>query len=410
MLAIYFSPMLLGLMLLLAIAVAATALWYVARPYAGPAFWMASGWTLILGVVLFIGFMVTGSPVLNVLGNAGQLAGEALFLLGIFRFLGRPLPLWIVPVSVGLMMAFNIRYWVVDGNSDFLLGVYSTIAGLLPLQAIWLLLHSREDRATRPAQLLVGVSLLLYSGVTLLRGYHGYHDWLLDRPYIPPHQSFSYLLPYNFALPALVMGFVGVTLMTMQRILAASREHEERAQRLATRDELTDLLNRRAFNAIAERDLARALRQQQPLCLAFIDLDHFKRLNDNHGHSFGDQVLRIFADRWRGQLRASDVLARYGGEEFVLLLPDTDPGEARTLLDRARASIAAADIRHGEVSVSLTFSAGLAQAQAGDDVDSLLGRADQALYRAKTSGRDQILVWEPGAFAAAPGTQASSQR
>ena len=135
MLAIYFSPMLLGLMLLLAIAVAATALWYVSRPYAGPAFWMASGWTLILGVMLFIGFMVTGSPVLNVLGNAGQLAGEALFLLGIFRFLGRPLPLWIVPASVGLMMAFNIRYWVVDGNSDFLLGVYSTIAGLLPLQA-----------------------------------------------------------------------------------------------------------------------------------------------------------------------------------------------------------------------------------------------------------------------------------
>ena len=180
MLAIYFSPMLLGLMLLLAIAVAATALWYVSRPYAGPAFWMASGWTLILGVMLFIGFMVTGSPVLNVLGNAGQLAGEALFLLGIFRFLGRPLPLWIVPASVGLMMAFNIRYWVVDGNSDFLLGVYSTIAGLLPLQAIWLLLHSRADRATRPAQLLVGVSLLLYSGVTLLRGYHGYHDWLLQ--------------------------------------------------------------------------------------------------------------------------------------------------------------------------------------------------------------------------------------
>lgn len=165
--------MLLGLMLLLAIAVSATALWYVSRPYAGPAFWMASGWTLILGVV--------------------------------------------------------------GGNSDFLLGVYSTIAGLLPLQAIWLLLHSREDRATRPAQLLVGISLLLYSGVTLLRGYHGHHDWLLDRPYIPPHQSFSYLLPYNFALPALVMGFIGVTLMTMQRILAVSRDHEVRAQHLATR-------------------------------------------------------------------------------------------------------------------------------------------------------------------------------
>lgn len=410
MLAIYFSPMLLGLMLLLAVAVSATVLWYVSRPYAGPAFWMAAGWTLILGVVLFIGFMVTRNPVLNVLGNAGQLAGEGLFLLGIFRFLGRPLPLWIVPASVGIMVAFNIHYWVFAGNSNFLLGVYSTIAGLLPVQAIWLLLRRREDRATRPAQLLVGVSLLLYSAVTLLRGYYGYHDWLLDLPYIPPHQSFSYLLPYNFALPALVMGFVGVALMTMQRILVESRAHEARARHLATRDELTDLLNRRAFNALAERDLARALRQQYPLCLAFIDLDHFKRLNDNHGHSFGDYVLRVFADTWRGQLRATDVLARYGGEEFVLLLPDTGLVEARTMLERGRAKIAAVAFRDGDASATLTFSAGLAQAVAGDDLDSLLGRADQALYRAKTTGRDQVLIWEPGVLNAAPGTQASSQR
>lgn len=402
--------MLLGLMLLLAIAVSATALWYVSRPIAGPAIWMASGWVLILGVVLFIGFMVTGSPVLNVLGNAGQLAGEALFLLGIFRFMGRPLPLWIVPASVGLMMVFNIRYWLVDGSSDFLLGVYSTIAGLLPLQAIWLLLHRREDRATRPAQLLVGISLLLYSGVTLLRGYHGYHDWLLDRPYTPPYESFSYLLPYNFALPALVMGFVGVTLMTMQRILAESRAHEARAQHLATRDELTGLLNRRAFNALARRDLARALRQQHPLCLAFIDLDHFKRLNDNHGHSYGDQVLRAFAASWQAQLRATDALARYGGEEFVLLLPDTDLEDALGLLGRARTAVTAAVVVAGSAPVALTFSVGLAQAVAGDDFDSLLGRADQALYRAKTAGRDRVEVWEPGLMGASSGAQASSQR
>ncbi|MEQ9465406.1 MAG: GGDEF domain-containing protein [Haliea sp.] len=395
MLAIYFSPMLLGLLLLLAIAVSATALWYVSRSYAGPAFWMAAGWVLILGVVLFIGFMVTGNPVLNVLGNAGQLAGEALFLLGIFRFMGRPLPLWIVPASVGIMVAFNVHYWMFDGNSDFLMGVYSTIAGLLPLQAIWLLLCTRDGQTARAAQLLVGLSLLLYSAVTLLRGYYGYHDWLLDRPYIPPQQSFSYLLPYNFALPALVMGFVGVTLMTMQRILAVSRDHEARAQHLATLDELTGLLNRRAFNAIADRDLAHALRHQRSLCLAMIDLDHFKRLNDSYGHSFGDQVLRAFAEGCKAQLRSSDVLARYGGEEFVLLLPDTEPGEARIMLDRARSAVAATDFGAGTTPVALTFSAGLAQARAGDHIDSLLGRADKALYRAKAAGRDRVVLWQP---------------
>ena len=89
---LYFSPMLLGLCLLVAVAIAATALWRMSRPYAGPGFWMAGCWSLIGGIVFFIGFMVTGNPVLNVLGNAGQLAGEAIFLLGIFRFMGRPLP------------------------------------------------------------------------------------------------------------------------------------------------------------------------------------------------------------------------------------------------------------------------------------------------------------------------------
>ncbi len=393
--AIYYSPMLLGICLLLAVAISSTALWYVSRPYAGPAFWMAGSWTLIAGIAFFFGFIATGSPVLNVLGNAGQLAGEALFLIGIFHFMGRPLPWWIVPVSVGVMVAFNIHYWVTSGNSDFLMGVYSTIAGLLPVQAIWLLFKSREDSATRPAQLLVGVSLLLYSAVVLLRGFHGYHDWWQGQPYVFPLKSYSYLLPYNFGIPALVMGFVGVTLMTMQRILAVGRTHQIRAEYLATRDDLTRLLNRRAFRTVAERDLARALRQKHSLCLAMIDLDHFKRLNDSYGHSFGDEALRHFADAWQGQLRETDVLARYGGEEFVLLLPDTSPQEARVLLDRARLAVAGTALHAGSSAVSVTFSAGITEARQGDTIDLLLSRADEALYRAKDNGRDRVEVWAP---------------
>jgi len=393
--AIYYSPMLLGVCLLLAVAVSSTALWYVSRPYAGPVFWMAGSWTLIGGIVLFFGFIATGSPVLNVLGNAGQLAGEALFLIGIFHFMGRPLPWWIVPVSVGVMVAFNIHYWMTSGNSDFLMGVYSTIAGLLPVQAIWLLLKSREDPATRPAQVLLGVSLLLYSAVVLLRGFHGYHDWWQGEPYVSPLESYSYLLPYNFGIPALVMGFVGATLMTMQRILAVGRTHQIRAEYLATRDDLTRLLNRRAFRTVAERDLARALRQRHSLCLAMIDLDHFKRLNDSYGHSFGDEALRHFADAWQGQLRETDVLARYGGEEFVLLLPDSSPQEARVLLDRARLAVAETALHAGSSAVSVTFSAGITEARQGDTIDLLLSRADEALYRAKDNGRDRVEVWAP---------------
>ncbi len=394
---LYYSPMLLGVALLLAVAISSTALWHVSRPYAGPVLWMAGSWTLIAGILVFFGYIATGSPVLNVLGNAGQLAGEALFLIGIFHFMGRTLPWWIVPASVGVMVAFNIHYWVVAGSSDFLAGVYSTIAGLLPLQAIWLLFKSREDPATRPAQLLVGCSLLLYSGVVLLRGFYGYHDWWYDKPYVHPVESFSYLLPYNFGIPALLMGFFGVTLMTMQRILAMSRVHQMRAEYLATRDDLTLLLNRRAFRTVAARDLARAQRAQHSLCMAMIDLDHFKRINDNYGHSFGDEALRHFAECWQSQLRETDVLARYGGEEFVLLLPDTAANEAQVLLERARLALADTALEVNAQLVKVTVSAGVTLAMPGDTIDSLLSRADEALYQAKDAGRNRVQVWAPSA-------------
>ncbi|PLW84373.1 hypothetical protein CWI75_03265 [Kineobactrum sediminis] len=512
MVEIYFSPMLLGLCLLLAVAVAATALWYTARPYAGPGFWMAGSWVLIAGVLCFIGFMATGNPLLNVLGNAGQLGGEALFLLGVFRIMDRPLPWWIVIVSVGVMVIVNTHYWLYEGNSDFLMGVYSTIAGLLPLQAIWILLRRPNDRVTRPAHLLVGISLLVYSGVTLTRGYLGYHDWLLEKPYIPPHESFSYLLPYNFAIPALVMGFVGVALMTMQRILEASQNYAEQArhsaerfekllgattsgimivrdgaivdantkleslvgrprseliqadigtlfpresqellhaalsagsarqldvqalhaannnwpaelsvasldnerivevrdvshrkalesrlEQLATRDHLTGLLNRRAFDDLASREIGRSLRHKRQLSLALIDLDFFKRINDTHGHAVGDEVLRRFARFCESRIRETDLVARYGGEEFVLLMPDTDTLEAFKLLDRIRASMSFNLNPDEQAPINLTFSAGLSDCVPGTDLNSLLKRADRALYRAKAEGRNQVQVATPDA-------------
>jgi len=232
---LYFSPMLLGLNLLLAVAVAATALWAMTRPEPGPGFWMAGAWTLIVGVLFFLAFMITGSRVANVVGNALQLAGEALLILGVFRFMGRRLPYWLLPTAILVMVGFNLHYWLRDGNSDFLMGVYSTIAGLLPLQAIVLLLRSRVEPATRPARMLVAVCLLIYSGVTLWRGALGYYEAWAGLPYQMPNESFSYLLPYNLAIPALVMGFVGMTLMTMQRILADSQRNARDASDSAAR-------------------------------------------------------------------------------------------------------------------------------------------------------------------------------
>ncbi|MDO8273470.1 MAG: GGDEF domain-containing protein [Gammaproteobacteria bacterium] len=390
--ALYFSPMLLGLNLLLALAVASTALWTMSRPIVGPGYWMAGLWLLISGVLLFAAFTVTRSVVLNIVGNALQMAGEAIFLLGIFRFLGHRMPYWIVPVSVLVLVAFNVHYWVNDGNSDFLMMVYAFIAGLLPIQAVWVLLRQRREPSTRLARLLVGVCLAIYSVVTLVRSAYSGHDWWSGAPYVQPTESFSYLLPYNFAMPALVMGFIGVTLMTMQRILAASHELETELKLLATIDPLTGALNRRSFNELFAQLQRSAEQHKTPLCMALLDLDDFKGVNDRQGHQAGDEALRLFSELCRREARKGDVFARFGGEEFVLLLPDTRLEDAQRLLERLLKAVAALEVRGPQGAFGFQASAGVSELRAGDTQDSFMQRADKALYRAKHLGRNRVSV------------------
>ena len=147
--------------------------------------------------------------------------------------------------------------------------------------------------------------------------------------------------------------------------------------RQARTDELTALPNRRAWNESVTTEMARAQRTGQPLCLALLDLDHFKAFNDTHGHPAGDAHLRRTAAAWRRELRAIDVLARYGGEEFGVLLPNTDLVKAQEVIDRVRAATPGGE----------TASAGVVTYDMRESKDSLLARADAALYRAKHAGR-----------------------
>jgi diguanylate cyclase (GGDEF)-like protein len=128
--------------------------------------------------------------------------------------------------------------------------------------------------------------------------------------------------------------------------------------------------------------------------LALIDLDHFKRINDQHGHASGDRVLQTFATVAQACLRDGDVLARYGGEEFVLLLPNTDADQLTACCERLREAFAGAEPVGVKVE-SISLSAGMTLLEAGDDLDEALHRADQALYRAKHSGRNCChAAWE----------------
>ena len=152
-------------------------------------------------------------------------------------------------------------------------------------------------------------------------------------------------------------------------------------QGLAHSDALTGLPNRRALDAQLPREMARALRKEAPLCLAVLDIDHFKAYNDAHGHLAGDLALRECAIAWDAELRGEDTIVRFGGEEFLVLLPSCTPEEGVEVVERLRAATPGAH----------SCSAGLASWDGRERAEDLIGRADSALYRAKAAGRDRLV-------------------
>lgn len=160
---------------------------------------------------------------------------------------------------------------------------------------------------------------------------------------------------------------------------------------LSLRDPLTGVGNRRSFDEALVREWAGALRRRQPLALLLIDADHFKRLNDEHGHLVGDQVLQGLARAIAGVARrTTDQVARYGGEEFVVLLPDTPATEAMALAERVREAVSGAELAPGIAGVTASIGLAVAIPTPSDAPSSLVAAADAALYRAKAGGRDRV--------------------
>jgi diguanylate cyclase (GGDEF)-like protein len=171
------------------------------------------------------------------------------------------------------------------------------------------------------------------------------------------------------------------------------RECDELAEALAHqahRDALTGLFNRRKFDALCNAEIARSARYATPLALIMVDIDHFKSVNDRHGHLVGDDVLVDVARVLAEQVRASDALCRWGGEEFMILAPHVDLNAAVQMAEKLCAVVAAADF--GDAG-PITCSIGLAALRDRDDVIDLVTRADACLYRAKRSGRNRV-VWQ----------------
>ena len=211
---------------------------------------------------------------------------------------------------------------------------------------------------------------------------------------VRPHPGMAELpLAWRAGLTlSMLISCVAIAVLMSLLTEAAAAENEQRLQMLAGTDGLTGLPNRRRFLQALAREQGRIARDGGHLSIAIADLDHFKRINDEHGHAAGDHALVLTADCARRLLRPYDVVARVGGEEFALVLPDTSLDEAMAITERFRAALASQPVPLPDGAARLTVSVGVTQLQPGEALDEALRRADSALYRAKEAGRDRVLA------------------
>jgi diguanylate cyclase (GGDEF)-like protein len=341
-------------------------------------------WTLGLGSVALAWFLIAlrglVTPVVTVA------AADALMLAGLctqvaaLREFGGTRPTWraiLAPAALLFLLTLTLRH-------DF--PAYTLVASLalsLPLLALGAFFWMLGERGMRwPV-------VFFYALGAVLLDLRAFAIWLGSRPDGTDlfRASGSDGVTFLTLFATTITGSFGF--LEMQRGRA-----ESGLRRLAMLDGLTELFNRRAFLDLAERELGRGRRRGQPSALLMIDIDHFKRVNDSHGHAAGDRVLAAVADAARRSLRAEDLLGRYGGEEFCALLSVSDLEQALATAERVRVAIEGLTLEG--ISERLTVSIGVTRCDnaGGAELDAGLQRADEALYRAKASGRNRVCAFE----------------
>lgn len=214
-----------------------------------------------------------------------------------------------------------------------------------------------------------------------------------------PHQlrlqesSFEEMIHFILKISALDMSlavesYCAARTVGLENSLKNVRGKSKRLHHLAVTDWLTNLHNHSFSRYFLTKAIDRAKTEGSPLCVIMADLDHFKAVNDSHGHLVGDHVLRITAARMTSGARDGDEIARYGGEEFLFILPDTDINAGKEVAERVRRRIKSDAIQSGNKQIRISLSLGIAEIRESDTVDSLIDRADAALYAAKRDGRD----------------------
>jgi diguanylate cyclase (GGDEF)-like protein len=346
--------------------------------------WAVSFFLVVAGVAV-IGLRGIVPPLASIFfGNALAALGGAGIFVGLCRFMQRPVPWAFLGVIIGVSLAAIGWFSVGVDDPAAQLGrrvmVFSGLIALLSAPCVWLIVsHARREgtvlsvMALAAEVLLVGLSLLrvAVNAVTPVQGeFEGSH-------------TREVLFVMAFGLTHLLQGYGLVSLHVSQLLRRVAAQ--------ANTDALTGLPNRRTFEDTWRRMVQRAGRDKSPLALMVMDIDHFKRVNDTHGHAAGDEALRVLGWALKNHLRPGDLCARLGGEEFVLAMPGATPEVARMRAEELlKMPLMYGEDGSGEP-LAVTLSVGLTDWRSSDTAPhATIARADAALYEAKRDGRHRV--------------------
>ncbi|WP_284616554.1 GGDEF domain-containing protein [Aquabacterium humicola] len=342
--------------------------------------WTWGCWALFGGFAMLAARLVLPVSMSIVIGNGLICLGILMYTRALYRMLlDAPLPRWQAVGCGGFVLGIvALLPWPLHQRT----AVVSLFFVVLLLPAVWVVVRHgwNAERSLRT----VAVTMGLAAGALLVRAVHA---WFNAAEYTDLLQA-SLGQGLTF-----LMSFLSIMGAGFAFVLAVFERVALQMEKLATHDGLTGCLNRSTIDAMLAHALDRGRREGAPVSFVLLDLDHFKLVNDQHGHRTGDAALRAFARTVRERLRASDIFGRTGGEEFGLVLPGTDATGARRLLEQIRAAVEAMPVRDAlGHPVRITVSAGLAVADPASGIsgDRLYGRADRALYEAKHAGRNRV--------------------
>ena len=349
----------------------------------GPGYWAVGNLVIGLGMVLVL--MQLDAPKRIFLPGMALIgAGLSLYINGIQAFIGK-VPNHRIPVAVFFLLMAIDAYFMLNG-SDIRT---AAMLGAVVFAAIYLycarLTFSRDEGIVGNLYWLTSSLYLLMALLMLGRAVYA------SRVDVAMFDSFAAwpVNAYTFMLGAVSQFFISSLF-----VLMLSYKLSQNLESIATIDSLTGVLNRRGLEeaALKMQDICKRINLSMAVLL--IDIDHFKKVNDQYGHLCGDDVLRHLAKEIARILRSSDVLGRYGGEEFCVFLPNTTEGDAVGLAERIRMGIEASPLKMSRAAIKTTVSIGVADSvRAGYDFKGLVATADSAMYAAKNSGRNRVMSY-----------------